>query len=235
MGRCAERGSALVVVILVSSLLQVLGAMLVLSALSETYIAAHVRDGIESLHAADAGLERAVVALEGLPDWDAALAGAAASVFVDGAPGVRHMADGTVVDLNATTNRMRCGMPAGCSDASMQATTGERPWGRNNPRWQLFAYGPVRRIVSSDGVDSTAYVVVWLADDPSENDGNPLADGGDPERIDASNLANMGRGVVRLTATAYGPGTARRTLEATVVRAGPPLSRVRTMAWGEIR
>ncbi len=220
---------------LVSSLLLVLGGMLVLSAVTETYIAAQVRDGTEALHAADAGLEAAIVTLESLPDWDAVLAGVARSPFVDGVPGVRHLGDGSVIDLRAVTNQMRCGVPVSCSEASMNALTAERPWGRNNPRWQPFAHGPVRRVLSSDAVKSGAYVAVWVADDSSENDGNPLADGLAPERVDPSNLENTGRGVVRLTATAFGPGTARRTLDATVVRSGASLSWVRTVAWGEVR
>jgi hypothetical protein len=229
-----DAGSALIVVLLVASLVSVLGGTLVLSALTETYIAASVRDGAESLHAADAALARAIVALEAQPDWDAVLAGTAVSSFVDGGPGTWRLADGTLLDLRAVTNEWRCGATA-CTDASMDRSTADRPWGRNNPRWQLFASGPAAGLLPSGGADSTAYVAVWVGDDPAENDGRPFADGGPPERLDASNPVNLGRGVLTLLAVAYGPGPARRTLEATVTRTSVPVPGVRTVSWREIR
>ena len=74
------------------------------------------------------------------------------SVFVDGAPsGSRQLRDGRSIDL---------------ADATSQANGEPRPWGANNPRWQLFAYGPL----------GGAYVIVWAGDDPAETDGDPGRD-----------------------------------------------------------
>jgi hypothetical protein len=229
-----EEGSALVIVMLVSSLLLVLGGVLMLSATTETHVAANVRNGTEALHAADAGLERAIADLAGLADWDAVLAGAASS-FVDGAPGARRLPDGAAIDLREATNELRCGTRVACTDAAMDGVTAERPWGRNNPRWQPFAYGPVARLLPAGAAYATAYVVVWIGDDPGENDGNPLTDGRAPERVDASNPENLGRDVLRLVAVAFGPGSTRRTVEATVVRTRLPVPGVRTVAWREMR
>jgi hypothetical protein len=97
----------------------------------------------------------------------------------------------------------------------MDAVSPLRPWGRNNPRWQLFVHGPADRI---PGVDSRAYVVVWVADDPSETDGNPLTDGGAPAGDEVGTFGNPGRGRLGLIAHAYGPGAARRVVEASVER-----------------
>ena len=61
-------------------------------------------------------------------------------------------------------------------------------------------------------VNSNVYVVVWIGDDPSENDNKPLADG------DESAGQNPGKGVVSLLAYAYGQGGVRRVIEATLAR-----------------
>jgi hypothetical protein len=58
--------------------------------------------------------------------------------------------------------------------------------------------------------DHDAYVLVWIADDAGDTDGNPLVDGSADD--------NPGRGIVQLTAHAYGAGGSRRVLEATVAR-----------------
>ena len=229
-----QHGSALVAVMLVSSLLLVLGGMLVLSSVTEIEIAANVRDATEALYAADAGLERAVADLAAMADWDAVLAGTVRSSFVDGAPGVRPIAGGRSIDLSALTNELRCGAPAACDDAAMDAITADRPWGRNNPRWQPFAHAPAADL-ALDGMGTTAYLAVWVGDDPAENDGDPLRDGGPPARMDGSNLENHGASTVMVVAIAFGPGGARRTLEATISRTAVPAAGVRVVAWRERR
>jgi hypothetical protein len=69
-------------------------------------------------------------------------------------------------------------------------------------------------------------VIVWVGDDPLENDGQPLVDG------DTSGGANPGKGLLQLLAHAYGPAGARRVVEATLMRAGPG---IRVLSWREIR
>jgi hypothetical protein len=36
---------------------------------------------------------------------------------------------------------VNCGRPV-CRDVDLDEVRDDRPWGRNNPRWQLYAYGP---------------------------------------------------------------------------------------------
>ena len=60
-------------------------------------------------------------------------------------------------------------------------------------------------------------VVVWVADDPSETDGNPLQDG--------TLATNPGRGVLAMMAHAYGRDGTRRVVEVTV-HLDPPSSQV---------
>jgi hypothetical protein len=94
----------------------------------------------------------------------------------------------------------------------MDAYTDERPWGVNNPRWQLYAYGPLDEMLPTETLNSNMYVVVWIADDPSDNDDKPLIDG------DTAAGVNPGKGVLSMLAHAYGPSGVRRVIEVTIAR-----------------
>jgi hypothetical protein len=212
-----EAGVALVAVLAVSSVLLALGLSLALTTSIETGIAANQRGGVRALHAADAALEHAIAVLGTVADWDAVLTGVARSPFNDGAGAVR-LPVGGVLELGAETNLLRCGRAAACDAAAMDASTAARPWGRNNPRWVVFASGPLARLLPDDQVKAREYVVVWAADDPSENDASPQRDGGVPARVDASNADNPGRGAIWLRARAYGTQGAVRTVDAIVER-----------------
>lgn len=206
-----ERGVALVIALMAMLLLSALGLTLVMATSTETMIAANYRGGTEGLYAADAAVERAMQDLLTIQDWNRVLTGATASAFIDGAPsGVRALPNGSQLDLTQVMNMARCGKLATCSAAEMDAITLDRPWGPNNPRWQLFAYGPVSELLPTDTIDSSFYVVVLAADDPSETDDNPLADG--------VGAGNPGAGVLTLRAEAYGPNGAHKVVEVTVAR-----------------
>lgn len=201
-----EEGVALVVVLLSSSLLLALGGGLVMLTTTESRIAATFRDGQVALYAAEAVLARAMVDLDGVADLDLVLTGARRSTFVDGAPaGSRTFAGGTV-DLEAITNDERCGSPV-CTVAAMNAVTDERPWGANNPRWQLFGYGPLSMLDAES--PPGFYLAVWVGDDPLETDANPLADGVDP---------SPGAGRILIRAVAFGPHGVRRRVEVVAER-----------------
>ncbi len=222
-----ERGTALILMMLITMLLLALGTMLALTAATETAVAAHHRDGIEALHAADAAVAWAAHDLARTGDWTAVLSGGVVSSWFDGAPGPRRLADGTTLDLVALTNELRCGVPVACSDAAMDAVSAARPWGRNNPRWRVFAHGPATGL---PGVDGRSYVVVWVGDDPSETDGDPHRDGGVSGDDGAGTSGNPGLGTLLVIAHAYGPGTAVRVVEAGVARVGGQPG-VRLVGW----
>jgi hypothetical protein len=72
-------------------------------------------------------------------------------------------------------------------------------------------------------INSTMYVVVWVADDPAENDNLPLLDGEPPVGCDPvvdPDCAddNAGRGVISMLAHAYGPNGVQRAVEVTLAR-----------------
>jgi len=227
----SEDGTALLVALMAMLLMTALGIALVLTTSSETMIASHFRNSAEGLYAADAVLERALDDLLAVADWNQLLNGAVQSSFVDGPPsGARALADGSSIDLLQVLALATCDKSVPCSSGDMDAVTTKRPWGANNPRWQLYAYGMLRDMMPPGAVNSPYYVVAMVGDDPSENDGNPLQDG--------SSEDNPGAGVLAMRAEAFGPGGAHKVIEAIVARpdesAGAPAG-VRMLSWREVR
>ena len=218
-----ERGMALLVVLLALLLASALGASLVLTTSSETIIAGNFRTSIDMSYVAAAAAERAIAELNGVADWNAVLSGTVRSTFVDGPPGgQRRMADGSTIDLDEVVGLANCGKPRRCTGAEMDAVTSSRPWGVNNPRWQLYAYGWLRDTAPDATVRSSGYVVVLVGDDPAENDGNPLQDG--------AGEGNPGAGTIAVRAEARGPRGARKGVELTFGRPAGP----RLLSWREL-
>ena len=190
-----ESGVALVIALMAMSLMLALALALTLTTMTEARVAANHERGVEAEYAAAAGVERVLRELRAAPDWDPFLNGTTRSSFVDGSHGG--------VDL----------VPV----------TAERPWGPNNPIWQPIAYGPLNSLAPAGMIDSLMYVIVWIGDDPSENDGDPLRDGAPPvgchpESDPSCADTNPGRGVVEVMAQAIGPDGTRRTIEVTLSR-----------------
>lgn len=217
-----ETGVALVICVLAMTLLMALGAALVLSTSTETLIAANFRIAHEGRYAAAAVLERAMADLSTIPDWSRVLDGSATSGFTDGPPsGSRTLADGVTVDLGEVVNLANCGRPAPCTDSQLDAITVERPWGINNPRWRLYAYGELDALLGpGNSLPRSQYLLVLAADDQAESDGNPLVDG--------SNPGNPGSGVIVLRGESFGAKGAHRAYEVTVSRSS---SGVRILSW----
>ena len=225
-----DRGFALLIVLMAMLLLSALGLALVLNTATEGMIAGNFRVAQEAFYAADAGIELAVDDLQTVPDWNSILRGERQSAFTDGSPGgSRALSDGTTIDLALATNMLNCGHAAACSVDEMNSSTADRPWGANNPRWNLYAYGPLGAIVSTATMSSAMYVAVWVADDQSENDDDPTTDG--------ASDTNPGSGVLVVRAEAFGPRGTHKVLEATVARspAGQPDDGVRIVSWRELR
>lgn len=231
MNARSNRGAALVIVLMSLVLMMALGAGLVLITSTETMIAANFRTGNEAFYAADAALHYTVGELSNDADWTAVLDGTTRSVFTDGSPsGTRNLADGSTIDLTQIANQANCQRSTTCNASDVTATTSERPWGANNPRWTVYAYGRLSDAAGAVAVDSPFYIVAFVGDDGTENDGDPLRDGAD--------AANPGRGVIRVRAEAFGPRNAHKIIEATIARidtATVELGAVRMLAWTEKR
>ena len=200
---------ALISALMVTSLLTTLGVALAFLMTTETLISGNYRAGQETLYAADAGIGRVVADLRTRPDWDVVLAGVVVSGFNDGIM-TPPAPDGTTVDLAQRTLRRQ---------AESDARHGSSASNPNSPQWRLFAHADAWRLSSSTPIATPAYIVVWVADDDDERDGDPLADS---------------NGVVLLRAEAFGPQGARRLVDATVSR-DALTSQVRMLAWREVR
>lgn len=217
-------GMALIVMLLAMGLLSALGVTLVLTTTAEIRIAANFRNAQQALYAADAAAERAIDDLATAPDWNALLAGGMLSSFVDGPPsGPRQVDGGATVDLAQAVAIANCQKLAGCSDGDMDAVTEDRPWGPNNPRWKLFAYGRLRDLLPADSVGSPHYVIVMVADDPGETDNDPMRD---------AVAGSPGSGILSLRAEAFGPGEGHVVVELTVMRGN---SAMRVLSWRAVR
>ena len=233
----STRGIALVLAILVTSFLTAIGLGLALIVMMDRLATGNLRGSVAMLYAADAAIELAARDLSQLEDWNAALNGLSSSTFTDGEPsGMRAIPGGGTVDLTAAANQLNCGRTTSCTDAQMDANSKERPWGPNNARWRLYAFGSFEDLgnIVHFARPADCYLLVWVADDSRETDQDPLSDAADDE---------PGHGVLRLRADAYGPVGTRRTIEAEVARqclSGPAdgagcQARTRVQSWQELR
>ena len=195
-----EKGTALVIALMAVMLLTALGAAVIMVTNTETSISANYKNSVEALYAADAAVERVVQDLLMVPRWNDILNGTATSAFVDGsAADAKTLPGGGQLTLCAV---LPC--PANTATGQLQAESDAgAAWGANNPRWRLFAWGPINEMLPNNTIDSPMYVSVWIADDPAEADGDPAADT---------------NGTLTLHAEAYGPAGTRKVIEVTVAR-----------------
>jgi hypothetical protein len=230
--RASESGIALLMVMLVTSFLSALGFGLMLAVFMDRLATGNMAGSAAMFYAADGGVEFAARELAQEADFDVVLSGGRRSAFADGAPsGTRSLPGGDAVDLTASTNMLNCGKPTTCTAAQMNANSNERPWGANNPRWQLFAYGPMEQFTGI-ARPAACYLAVWIGDDVREQDGNPSVDAAAGE---------TGHGIVRVHSEAFGMAGSRRAIEAELARVCPAdldplcLPGIRVQSWQEVR
>jgi len=212
----AERGAALVMVIMALSLLTSLTVSLLLSASADVVTAANFRTQRATLYAADAIFERAMIDIAAAPDWDALIAGSVVSTFTDGpAAGVRTLDDGAEIAVGELVTMADCHKRSACTDAELDAVTADRPWGMRNPRWRLYAYGRLGDLLPEADVGLPWYVALMIA-------GHPL-----------------GSGAIAVRAEAFGPRKAHSIIEVTVARDVDSdyndRTAPRTLSWREVR
>jgi hypothetical protein len=200
-----ERGVALITALLATMLLTALGMAAVLVSNTEGMITTNYRRSSEALYAADAAIERAVQDLLMVPRWNDIIAGGTAGTVAVSGFTSSFVSGSATTALSLPSGgdvTLCCG--TGSVSAQLQAETNTLAlFGTNTPTWRLYAWGPLAGVLPTSTVDSDVFVAVWIADDPSETDGNPLADG---------------NGVLTLHAEAYGGGGTRKVVEVTVAR-----------------
>ena len=171
-----ERGVALIVAMLAAASVAMVAATLALDTSTESVIAADYLRVQQARYGAEAALERAIVDVASAGDWSAIAAGLGSSTFTDGlSSGLRTLPDGATLDLATVVNVANCGKPTLCSSSDVAGnTSGQRPWGANNPLWHLFAYAPLTGLLPSGAIQSPLYVTVLIAGDPSGTGGVSL-------------------------------------------------------------
>jgi hypothetical protein len=212
--RRSERGAALFAALMVTSLVSALAAALVFVTVTESRIGRTYQSAQAAGYAAAAGIERTVGELRTLADWAAVPASASlAAEFNDGTPNPT-LADRTALDLARLTA------------ARQAASDAFYPPDSNRPVWMLYAHAPLARITSFD-LSVNPYVVVWIADDPGETDGDPTRDS---------------NGILLVRAEAFGVRGSWRVVEATLAGSilrdpnGVAIGRtVSVVAWREAR
>lgn len=211
-----QDGSALIIALMSMMLLTALGAAVIMVSNTETMIANNHRNSQEAIYAADAVVERVVQDLLMVPRWNDVLAGTVQSSFIDGTMtasktmpggGTIVLCSGSMPDCSGSTNN---------ATAQLQSETDAMDlWGGNNPRWRLFAWGPMAELLPNSRVDSPYYVAVWVADDPA--DAVPGAQG-EPGNVPDGNPLIDSNGALTLHAEAIGPTGTRKVVEVTVAR-----------------
>jgi type IV pilus assembly PilX-like protein len=222
MGRSStdgERGVALVCTLMVTTLLATLGAALVFVVTAESLVGANHRAAQQGFYAADAGIERAIGELRRLSTWQsvpAPGAGSSSADFNDGALGLQ-LADGTILDLARVTAERQTDSNVFYPDTP------------DRPVWRLFAHASLERMIAGNAGPAPPYVVVWVADDPDDLDGDPGRDSND---------------ILIVRSHVFGVRGARRAVEATIFResaldgavaGGAMRSDVSVIAWREVR
>jgi hypothetical protein len=221
---------ALLAALIVLAVVAAMGLGLALTTSLEPLAAANFSANRCVRLAAEAGTAVAVHELGGLADWNLVLTGLAVSSTLEHGEVDVELPDGTRAGLDEVTARATCGRPGPCTDAERAAFTAARPWGPNNPRWTVFGHGRLNRIVPDGAGLPPVLVVVWVADDPAELDGDPLTDSG----TGPGGGWRPGGGVVAVRAESFGPRLAHATVVATVARPSPDLgagARLVSLRW----
>ena len=215
-----DEGAAMAMALLALSILTAIGVAMLLTSSSDALVAGAFREQRAAMYAADAIVARALDEIAAA-DWALLLSGTPSAVLVDGPPrGTRTLADGSAIDLRQVVNAANCQKASACTAAELMAVSTRRPWGANNPRWQLYAYGPLRAMLPASAADSPWYVVLLVADDPLLNDE-----------------------VIALRGEAFGPRNAHAVTELLAARSsgvdsdynGVGAAWMRILSWREVR
>jgi hypothetical protein len=211
----AERGSVLLCALMVITLIATLGAALSLVVSTESVVAANYHTAQEGLYAAEAGIEYAIGEIRLSSAWNSLPSSVTSSSDFNDGQSMSRGPDGSTLDLSRLTIKRQAE-----SDAVY-------PNGPDRPVWRLYAHAPLNRMVPGAG-SASPYVVLWIADDPDDLDGDPAVDTND---------------VVMLHGEAFAVRGGRRAIDATILReqamaAGLPgvmRTDVHVIAWHEVR
>jgi hypothetical protein len=188
----AEAGAALVITLMLTTLLAFLGGALVFMMEVETGISANHQIAQEVHQAAEAGINCTIAELGALTDWSNLPAGNASATLDCLDPTVpRRTPDGVPLDVPRLTVRRQDDSDARYGPAAANP---------DSPTWTVFVSGAI----PPRSERLRPFVLVWIADDVDDGDGQPS--------IDSNRML-----IIR--AQAFGIRGARGAVEALVSRA----------------
>jgi hypothetical protein len=203
---------AIVHAILLSTLIATMAAGASLLSQLESRIADHHRTTREAAYVARGAAAIAIHELRDMPDWTVALSGGAVAAFTSPVP------------------------PGGeaicCGPASLTARLRD---GTGRP-WAPFGWSPAARLLGSP--DPRLYIVVWVADDPGDEDGDAATDSNSSLAIHVEarredGLAVAAEAVVDRTPVA-GSGLYLRYPPSTIGPTASAAAPVRLRSWREV-
>lgn len=224
----STRGFALVAVLLWLTLFSTLALGVALATSAEPPASGALHERLRLQRAAESAVALVVAWLAAAPDWTFVPSAAVSTPFTDGVPGPRRFGSSTI-DLAAETARRTCGRTGPCDEASTTAAAPGRPWGARNPRWRLVLYLPLATIDAVAGAICPCYLVGWVADDPADDDGDPLQD---------ASTGVAGHGVLLVRGAAIGDNGAVAEIEALVsqpcTRSATTCAGIRVQSWSTV-
>ena len=174
-----ERGIAVVLVMMTTTLFVVLVGSLALAVLTETAVAANHRDAAHALYAAEAAVEFVLQEIALAEDWTEMLAAPGQSSFVDGEPAGVRQAGAANIDLSEATMDVRAAATPPAGAVALPPV--------------LYAFGRFSDLIPDGSARSETYVAVWLADrSPAPKDEDEP-----PATLSVVGQAFAGRGIRR--------------------------------------
>jgi hypothetical protein len=164
-----DDGAAVVIALLTTMLLAGVGAMLITIATTETIISGSLRHSEEAAYAAESAFDRALHDLDAIPDWSQILLPPPANLkssFADGQD-TALAPDGRTLNLQQLT---------ALRQSASQVSSGPAVFGPDAPVWRLFAHAHFSAMLPAGTPAPPAYLVVWVADDGWDGDGEVSAD-----------------------------------------------------------
>jgi hypothetical protein len=201
----------LLLALLTCALLGAMAATVLVSTSADLLITGSQRASLEAMYAVEAGMERAVGEIATVADWSTLLAAPPANViasFDDGAAAAKAPDGRPLAFVGLTASRQ----------AASDTVYGPPAFGADSPVWRLYAHAALDRILPPGLIAPPGYVMIWVADDGGDGDGDPQRDT---------------NGQLLIYADAYGASSARRGLEVSVGRASS--GGIRVFSWKDPR
>ena len=205
-----ERGVALLMALVTAALVTAIATAMVMSSSTDLVITGNTRASTEAMYAAEAAGQRAIGELATIADWSTVLAappGNVTATFDDGETMVRAP-DGRSLSVPVLT----------AARQTASAVTYGPGFGADSPVWRLFGHADIRALLPPGVTSPPAYVLIHVADDGGDGDGDPESD------------AN---GQLIVYAEAYGVSGAHRAVELAVSRVTP--GTIRVLSWKDPR